>query len=479
MQDEIILKLSLIIKDKLGFYYHENRLKELEQNLKSFIKEYNIKDLNSLFVKISKGTLKDDDLMALTRHLTVGETFFMRDIKAFEILQNIIIPEIVRDKKKALNKQIKILSAGCSTGEEAYSIAIVIDKLLGLLKDWDITIKAFDVNDNSLKRARTGLYKDWSFRGAPEWLKKEYFIEKKKNLYEISPRIRAMVDFYHFNLISEIERKNYTSPQYDVIFCRNVLMYFDEKIRNQVSSYINDLIVENGWLIVSPIEIQTFSKNELSPRNIDGFIVFKKQKNNFCKDTINVGNQLVEEEGKSPYKYDSNIEDIKLHAISKKFKTDLTKPETKIKKNKATQSIIETNNDVLVDKLLQDAQAKANTGLLEDALDILDKAVKLNKLNTKTYSLKAMVFEENGDLHAAEETLKKLLYIDNNSVVARFRLGHVLLKLNRKEDALKEFQNVIETLKAVKEESVMDELEMSAGRIIELSKSIIEEIAIK
>ncbi|HIJ58992.1 MAG TPA: hypothetical protein HPP56_00030 [Nitrospirae bacterium] len=482
MNTEVLLKLSSLVNEQLGLYYQENRIKEFEQRLKAFMKEKGIKDYDRLLLLLSERSLDRNDLTTLAQYLTVGETFFMRDMKSFQILQDNIIPEIVRDKKNLSHKEINILSAGCSTGEEPYSIAIIIDKLSSILKGWDIKIMAFDINSASLDKAKSGIYKEWSFRGAPEWLKKEHFVEIKKGLYEISPKLKRFVEFYQFNLASESDRQSKKLCLYDVIFCRNVIMYFNEALRTKVLDFLTNLLFVNGWLITSPVDMQAYSNSYLNPISFDGYVVFKKQPKLLKVDTKSVNSTTSD-------KIDNLLDQFDLKSYKLNQSVDITKEvkryERVSKKSKGTHTKnipVESSNgekDGLLSNLLKKAQDKANSGLLDEALAILNKAININKLDLKAYFLKAVILEESGNLLGALETWRNVLYIKNDLVSVRFRLANLLLRSHKKEEALKEFQNVIDSLAMTDKEQVIEDLEMNVGRILELSHSHIKEIKIK
>ena len=163
----------------------------------------------------------------LTGLLTTGETYFFRDKGQFALLRNWILPELIEHKKSI--RSLRLWSAGCSTGEEAYSIAILLHELLPQRKDWNTLILGTDINDKAIEKAKAGIYGQWSFRMINPEIQRRYF-QKRKDEWEIDARIREMVKFQVGNL-KENPFPDYTSDMHDIdiILCRNVFIYFNDE----------------------------------------------------------------------------------------------------------------------------------------------------------------------------------------------------------------------------------------------------------
>ena len=166
----------------------------------------------------------------MASYLTIGETYFFRVEPDFNALENHILPELIHLRKDT-GKYLRIWSAASSTGEEPYSLAILVRKLIPDIKDWNITILATDINTRSLAKAEKGIYGNWSFRNNPEWLKKIYFTPLLDERYQINRNIKDMVSFFYLNLARDTYPSllNNTNGM-DIIFCRNVLMYFTPEL---------------------------------------------------------------------------------------------------------------------------------------------------------------------------------------------------------------------------------------------------------
>ncbi|MEK6725752.1 MAG: CheR family methyltransferase [Deltaproteobacteria bacterium] len=165
--------------------------------------------------------------------LTIGESFFFPDKGQFEVLKERILPELIEKRKDV--RSLRIWSAGCSRGEEPYSLAILLDGLLPDRRDWNISIVGTDINEDTLGKARLGAYTQWSFRMVEQEVQGRYF-KRRRDEWEIDERIRNMVTFSYGNLIEEAF-PNHEICNMDLIMCRNVFIYFKELVLTQAQLY--------------------------------------------------------------------------------------------------------------------------------------------------------------------------------------------------------------------------------------------------
>ena len=175
---------------------------------------------------------------ALAEQLTVNETFFFRNSDNFLALSENVLPERIR--ANAQTKQLRILSAGCSSGEEPYSLAIMLREALPDLNDWDVKIVGIDINPAVLLKATQARYSEWSLRATSDDVRHRYFRANGAD-FVLSPEIQKMVSFEERNLVDE-DPLFWKSLACDVVFCRNVLMYFTPEIARSVVGRISQAI---------------------------------------------------------------------------------------------------------------------------------------------------------------------------------------------------------------------------------------------
>lgn len=180
----------------------------------------------------------------LVQHLTVGETYFLRDPAQIAALRNTILPEIV--ERHQHDRRVRMWSAGCSTGEEPYTLAILLREHT-VLDGWEVQIYGTDLNRNSLRIAREARYPAWSFRATSEMFRQRYF-EPAGNAWRLNESVRRMVRFGWTNLASD----PLTAPsnQFDLIVCRNVTIYFDDATTQRLYRGLIDALAPGGWLML-------------------------------------------------------------------------------------------------------------------------------------------------------------------------------------------------------------------------------------
>ena len=263
----LLSQLSEFVAGHMGLYFPPERWRDLERGIRSAARESDAADIKAYAEWLLSAPLDKARIETLAGELTVGETYFFRENRSFEILGERILPELIRARQGG-EQRLRVWSAGCCTGEEAYSIAILLDRVLPAPRQWHVTILATDINPRFLKKAAEGVYGEWSFRNPPAWLKGSYFKPAGAHRYEILPRIKEMVTFAYLNLAEDVypSLSNNTNAM-DLIFCRNVLMYFaPDRVRKVIHNFHRSLL-DGGRLIVSPAETsaQLFSQFESIP----------------------------------------------------------------------------------------------------------------------------------------------------------------------------------------------------------------------
>ena len=273
-------RLSQFVSEHLGFYFPPARRLDLERGMRSISRAFEFDDVESCVQWLLSSPISQSRIEILASHLTVGETYFFRERPSFDLLETRILPELI-DRRRNTARRLRFWSAGCCTGEEAYSIAILLKRLLPDLADWQITILATDINPNFLKKAEDGVYGEWSFRGVSAELKEKYFAKRHNGRFEILPEIKRMVTFSYLNLMEEIYPSLLgNSNAMDIIFCRNVLMYFGSERAKEVVRKLRLSLLDGGLLIVSPCETSQVLYEQFTTANFPGITLYQKDNHN-------------------------------------------------------------------------------------------------------------------------------------------------------------------------------------------------------
>ncbi|AEM79560.1 CheR family methyltransferase [Thermoanaerobacter wiegelii] len=250
MTAEEFIKLRDFIYRKTGIYFEEQKMYYVKNRVESRIEATGSENFRNYFAWL-RFDVTGQELQQLLNTLTVNETYFFREYYQLKCFAEEVLPEILERKRKENMQKIRIWSAGCSTGEEPYTLAIIMEEMLENINDIEWEIYATDINTDVLKKAEMGLYSQRSVRLVPEEYKKRY-LYKKGEFYEVVPELKKKVIFFQLNLMDAVEMRKMRN--FDVIFCRNVLIYFDDASRRQVAIYFYEALVEEGYIFLGHSE---------------------------------------------------------------------------------------------------------------------------------------------------------------------------------------------------------------------------------
>jgi len=238
--------LSMLLKDETAVVLEVGKEYLVESRLTSLMREEGystLSDLIDVVLAQSDPALKKKVLLALT----TNETSFFRDLAPFELLRTSIIPELIKAREST--KSLTIWSAACSTGQEPYSLALLLKENFPELSGWKVNILASDLNSNVVAKAKSGEYSSLEVnRGLPIQLLIKYFTQRGDN-FVINPEIRSMVTFFEQNLIGP-----WPQQQVDIFFMRNVLIYFDLQTKKQLFEKVKTVLVPEGYLFLGTAE---------------------------------------------------------------------------------------------------------------------------------------------------------------------------------------------------------------------------------
>ena len=239
--------ICALVEDATGVELDADKQFLAESRLTPLLSQFDIDNLANLTIMASRR--KTPGLTeAVIQAMMTGETFFFRDIGLFKYMREILLPTLI--EKNADRKSLRILSAACSTGQEAYSLAMMLDEVSKTLPGWDVEIVANDVSASAVQRARTGSYNQFEVqRGLPVTNLLAYF-ERHEDHWRINAKMRDKIEFRTSNLIDSRNREEL----FDLILCRNVLMYFSPENRRTALENVDQQLVKGGYLIVGSSE---------------------------------------------------------------------------------------------------------------------------------------------------------------------------------------------------------------------------------
>ena len=263
-----------LVRAGSGLEIPSSRRTVLERAVRGLMAELNVASPGGLLSVLNDGTDHAAAVEDLVARLTIGETHFFRNRPQFEALKTLVLPQVIARRRG--QKRLRLWSAGCATGEEPYSLAIMLESLLPDLADWDVRILGTDINRDCLAEARAGVYGARSFREVPEGIQSGSFTRTGAK-FEISPRIRQMVNFSYLNLVmDDYPSLSSGTDALDLILCRNVLIYFSEATVRGVAKRLHACLDVGGWLVVGPAEPSQTVFHDFRAHNVPGAVLYRK-----------------------------------------------------------------------------------------------------------------------------------------------------------------------------------------------------------
>lgn len=451
--DFLLSSLSDFLAAQMGLHFPRERWGDLERGIAAAASEFGMANVESCIRWLVSTPLTQNQVEILASHLTVGETYFFREKRSFEVLEANILPELLRARGET-ESHLRIWSAGCCTGEEPYSIAMLLDRLIPDPAKRNITILATDINPRFVRKAAEGVFSKWSFRETPPWIRERYFNRRTDGRFEIKPHIRKMVTFSYVNLAEDTYPSLWNNTNaMDVIFCRNVLMYFGAVQARQAVANLRRSLVDGGWLITSPAETSGSLFSAFTAVEFPGVFLYRRMAGGAPRIVV-AGHRVPAFDvappspPKAPPHEPVRVQETEPVAIHEQKPDERAMPRHM-------------------------ARTCANQGKLAEAIEWCEKAIASDKLDPASHYLLATIRQEQGQGDAAAQALKRALYLDPEFVLAHFALGNHCLSQGRHRDAERHFGNSLALLRARPHAEILPESDgLTAGRLIEIIMSV-------
>ncbi len=456
-------EVSRFIAESMGLHFPEERWPDLARGLAAAGHELGFEYPGGCASWLRNHKLTVPQIESLASHLTVGETYFLRDPASFEVLEQEILPLLVTRRIQS-TRTLRMWSAGCCTGEEAYSLAISCVRALPDLRAWNVSILGTDINSKFLAKAKVGVYSPWSFRGAPDWLRKRFFTSVADKQLAIEAIVKSLVHFSYLNLAEDVypSLHNHTQAM-DVIFCRNVLMYFTPDHQRRVVTALHRCLVDGGYLLVNPAEASSSLFPMFATENIGGVMLYRK-----TSQPTHVESSEKTADAQSA-----------ICATPPTFvAAPALEPTGDVTPATAVSVILDAPAETALPiaamtespqvSPLAWARACANHGSLEEALAWCQLAIEAERSNIAAHFLHAMIYQELGRLEEAIAALGKVLYLDQDFVLAHHALGGLYKQLGRQKQASRHLAIALALLSTKSSDEIVPESEgMTCGRLVE------------
>jgi len=435
-------RIKQLIQERCGLYFQDHELKNLEQAVAIRMRSSGIASVDQYLRQLTGPDGRE--FLELLNLLTIRHTFFFRDRAQFAALREVVLPRLLEAKRRPSVSQkplLRIWSAGCSTGEEPYSIAMVVADLVPALQEWDIEILAMDVSTQALEFARRGIYEASSMQWIEAEQRRRYFVEtsgsKAGSTYRVRENIRALVRFTHQSLLEG------SFPDHlDVIFCRNVMIYFDRSTMEGLIDRFRSSLVDDGYLFIGYSEC---------PQSLSvGFKMLDHQDGVYYQKVPVQSNRrsgTLPQAGAGPRTSVQHGDRVKadLPAVA------LVQIEEAIRGKDYERALAligsfrgrEPNR---VESYYWAAHVHTNQGDYGLAKAELERLLRINAFFAPAYYLRGTIHLQEQDLDQAKTALKQAIFLDPRLAMARLTLATVYQQEDETAEAIREYRNAAKLL---------------------------------
>jgi chemotaxis protein methyltransferase CheR len=250
--DTYLFRIRDLVYKAAGIFQPDNKLKFLEDRCARRMHELKVATLREYLDRLNQPASGREEMVKFLNEVTVGETFFFRSQPQLDALKSVVWPRIIAARSSLPIKKLRIWSAGCSTGEEPYTLAIMLLEASDtLFKGWSFDIQATDLNERSIEHAKAGIYGDYSTRNVTPLIRQKYFVPAGDKL-QVNDAVRKMVNISRLNLLEDT--RMLFMKGMDLIFCANVLIYFDVNSKKRVIQHFYSNLQSNGYLFLGHSE---------------------------------------------------------------------------------------------------------------------------------------------------------------------------------------------------------------------------------
>ncbi|MBF0564807.1 MAG: hypothetical protein HQK89_06155 [Nitrospirae bacterium] len=456
---------NALIRNKCGLRFEKNRMNWLKESIINRMKFCGLSSPLQYFNLIQVDTVEFTNLVNL---LTINETYFFREQGQLSLFTDRLVPMI----SKKISGRIRILSAGCATGEEPYSIAIALMEKYGPDFDKRFSIAATDIDSDTIKKAIAGVYSGNSFRKFSESLMDKYFSPTDRGQYLVKDFIRTAVYFENTNILACTENPRFKDM--DVIFYRNVSIYFDCETREKALENLKKLMREGGYLIVSSVETMSNDLGILHPIELDGFFLYQKTSDNWKSHDYKTTQSITKHHditrrhdvtrdhaitreqdmyretvtGKAACTATLPLTDVrvkphgtssmKLPGLPNAYRID--EPTEIVKEKKTSVNGLNTED---IEDLIEKSMILINEKQYPEALHTVDTAIAMAPNSARAHMLKAFILFNTKSFRQAGEVCLKTMALDQWNYDAYIILGLIAKQDNDGKEALKRFKEAI------------------------------------
>jgi chemotaxis protein methyltransferase CheR len=435
-------RFRALINKTSGIYFDRGKRDLLRYGLSERAEAIGASELSDYYEYLTTDPKREEELRLLLNHLSVQETHFFRNLPQFDALRKYVIPELAR-RKASGQKRLKFWSAGCSTGQEPYSIAMSVCDVLPDTTGWDIQVLGTDLNESALDVGRKGLYPEKKMTGLDRGHIKEYF-EENEGGFQARKELRNMIEFSRHNMVAEslpIE----VFGTCDVIFCRNVIIYFTHQTAKHVIELFFDILNPGGYLFLGHSETLWKMSAKYSLVEMGDAFIYKKSLPRAINGRRFIADRRMREVPLPP--------DVKEDRRKQQGRRGVQQPQDLAMDGNAKAGADTEKSAISADEALEDVRELhgrcrklIDLGEFNKAVDCLEEAVNGQSTHAESYYLLGLAREKLEDYTGASDAFSKAIYCDDSHSLSFFHLANVLEQLGRLKEAVREYRNASKSL---------------------------------
>jgi len=446
MDEILIQRFAQLISAQIGLQIRLQDYPVLSQKIVTRARELRYSHPQDYYNLLTGETsVSQNEWRQLIPLITTPESYFFRDRGQFKLLQTVIFPQLIARQKES--KQLQIWSAGCSTGEEPYSLSLLLQQLIPNWEEWKILILGTDINELSLDKARQGIYSAWSFRQVDSEIISKSFIPWGGG-WKINPKTRKSVKFMNFNLVQGEPTDDSNFKNIDLIVCRNVFVYFEKHHISQAINKFYQVLKPEGYLITAHSELQGVENNPFKATIFPESVIYQRP-----KETENISQNFLPNSKLdrstlcrvlSP-ENQKNGSDLKQKTYLKKKNINQTTLQSQVNlKSKIVNSAITTGlNYPQLTLEIEEAHRLFRHKKYKEAIQKINLFIDKNTANFDAYYLLGKIYANLGQYQEAISYCQKAMTVDSLSVLPCYLLLNIAEEINNREEAKKLAKRII------------------------------------
>ncbi|HEY3738333.1 MAG TPA: protein-glutamate O-methyltransferase CheR [Bryobacteraceae bacterium] len=400
-----------------GLAYYLERDADFLERIGTRLAELGLPDCAAYSALLEDDRAGRPEMDVMAARLNIGETYFFRDPEQLDAIRDVALPDLL--ERNQSSRRLRIWSAGCANGSEPYSLAILLERDLNArLLGWNVSVVGTDISPQALKEATEGRYGDWALRTTSDEVRQECFARSGER-WAIRPQYRKHVSFAQLNLADESVQPPCEGGKFDLIVCRNVMIYFSAELKARLIRRFRESLANGGWLVVGAVE-----------HDLENFKNFR----------------TVPAPGATLYqRVDERMQPFALKAEPECYRD----PAPVVPVPRALREVprecaaAAAPAPAVARPDLEGLRKLANRGDWHSAVRYCRQLLALDGLNPLVHYYHALVLEQIGGTADAEQSLRRAIYLDRHFLLAHYHLGLVLTKDRKTRPAVRSFENVL------------------------------------